>query len=217
MGQSDAEKSSNGEEYRAYRWRFMVLLVHLLLQASTSFQMQALPSITNVVVSYYRVSALAVNWLGLVGILMSLIGFYPLTKAIEKYGIKVAINTVAFLCTLGACLKYLALGRNFFWLIFVGQICQSVSFQMTLFLTPTIAAVWFKSEESANVISIGQVALSLGFGVSFLPSMLIFKHANSIEEIRNGLSTIFISAAIFSVIFKATDGPECSTKIKGKY
>ncbi|RWS12568.1 hypothetical protein B4U79_18003 [Dinothrombium tinctorium] len=70
---------------------------------------------------------------------------------------------------------------------------------MTLFITPTIAAVWFKSEESANILSIAQVALSLGFGVSFLPSMLIFKHANSIEEIRNGLSQIFIPSAIISV------------------
>ncbi|RWS09724.1 putative transporter C09D4.1-like protein [Dinothrombium tinctorium] len=150
MNMNSEEKSSKEVEYRAYRWRFMVLLVLLLLQSSITFQMQMLPSITNVVVSYYRVNALAVNWLGLVGILMSLVGFYPLTKAIEKYGLRFAINTVAFLCTLGACLKYLALGRNFFWLIFVGQISQSISFQMILFLTPTLAAVWFKSEDKAT-------------------------------------------------------------------
>ncbi|RWS06436.1 hypothetical protein B4U79_17445 [Dinothrombium tinctorium] len=193
------ENSSTVIEYRTYRWRFIILLMLLLLQVSVSFQMQEFSSIANVVADYYDVNYLAVDWLGLSGIVLTMLAFYPLTYACEKYGIRSSITVSAFLCAFGACLKCMALRRNFFWFIFIGQMFQSFSFQISLYIMPTVASVWFKSEESATVISVSQVAISLGFALSFLPSMLIFKYTKADEEIRNGFCLVLIPVAVISV------------------
>ncbi|RWS03696.1 hypothetical protein B4U79_18408 [Dinothrombium tinctorium] len=195
------EKSAAKIEYKTYKRRFLILLILLLLQSFTGSEMLIFSSLTNVVSNYYNVSDLAVNWLSLSGLVLSVVAFYPLTSACEKYGLRDSITTLAFLGAFGASLKLMAIQRqNFFWLLLIGQLFQSCSLQISLFTTPTVASIWFKSEHTAAIMSSSQVVLSLGLALTFLLPDLIFKKAQAIEEIRNGFNLVLIPATVISVI-----------------
>ncbi|RWS10060.1 hypothetical protein B4U79_18093 [Dinothrombium tinctorium] len=195
------EKSAEKIEYKTYKRRFFILLILLLLQSLTGSEMLVFSSLTNVVSNYYNVSDLAVNWLNLSGLVLSVFAFYPLTSACEKYGLRDSITTLAFLGAFGACIKLVAIqGQKFFWLLLIGQLFQSCSLQMSLLTTPTVASIWFKSEHTAAIMSSSQVVFSLGLALIFLLPDLIFKKAKAIEEIRNGFNLVLIPATVISVL-----------------
>ncbi|RWS16318.1 hypothetical protein B4U79_18940, partial [Dinothrombium tinctorium] len=171
---ADEEKSS-AIEYRTYSWRFVILFVLLSLQVAIGFQMQEFPSVVNVVAHYYNISYFAANTLGLSGLVLAVIAFYPLTYACEKFGLRDSFTAMAFLCAFGACLKCMALGRNYFLLLFTGQLLQAFSILITLFLTPTVASVCESIEEIRAGFSLILIPAAVFSVLLFLITVMFVK------------------------------------------
>ena len=55
----------------------------------------------------------------------------------------------------GACIKIASVGRDLFWVTFLGQALVAMSQVFMLSMPPVVAAIWFGDKEVSTACSIG--------------------------------------------------------------
>ncbi|RWS13278.1 hypothetical protein B4U79_17973 [Dinothrombium tinctorium] len=146
-------------------------------------------SIGNVVKKYYNVTYVDVNWTAIMSCVSEIIFFYPIAKFIDYYGIRNSMLLATFFLTFGGCLKLMAVNRDLFWLLLVGQI-----FPRT---------IWFKTEEAALVMGIANGFFMLGADTDFvLP--IIFKNSTAVQTKAKFFYIAIIITVSCAILFLLT-------------
>ncbi|KAJ9580076.1 hypothetical protein L9F63_004268, partial [Diploptera punctata] len=104
-----------------------------------------------------------------------------------------------FVTAVGACIKIGSIGRDLFWVAFVGQTVAAMSQAFMLSIPPVIAAVWFGEHEVSTACSIGVFGDQAGIVLGFLiPAVMVRDHAN-VEEIGDDLLWVYYISAGFNI------------------
>ncbi|KAJ3627392.1 hypothetical protein MTP99_014772 [Tenebrio molitor] len=177
-------------EIRAYKSRWIVLTIFIVYAAVNSYQWVEYSIINNIVMKYYNVSAVTVEWTSIIYMALYAPLVIPASYVLDKKGLRVAGLIGGLGTTLGTAIKVFSTGRDSFWLVLLGQGIVAASQLLILCLPPRIAAVWFKPNEVSTACSLGVFGTQLGCAIGFVLSPIIVQNHESVEEIGSDLKVL---------------------------
>ncbi|CAH1252674.1 FLVCR1 [Branchiostoma lanceolatum] len=222
------EDSPGSPRTKLYKRRWFMLLLFSSYSLSNAFQWIHYSVISNIVVRYYSVSILAVDWLSMVYMLAYIPLIFPATWTLDRYGLRVVGLLGSSLNCIGAWLKVAGVGRERFAVTMFAQTVCSVAQIFILGMPARVAAVWFGPREVSTATSIGvfgnqvcnifcrvartqrgvhahfyrlygnQVGVALGF---LIPPVLV-PNAADIAVVERGMNVMmFGTAAVTTLLF----------------
>jgi sugar phosphate permease len=146
--------------FKVYGYRWIMLLVFMLVVAANQFLWITFAPITGAAATYYGVSHLSIGLLSLIFMLVYIVMTFPASWAIDTYGIRVAVGTGAVLTGIFGLLRG-AVAQNY-TLVLVAQIGIAIGQPFILNALTTVAARWFPLHERATASGLGSLAIYLG-------------------------------------------------------
>ncbi|RWS03545.1 feline leukemia virus subgroup C receptor-related protein 2-like protein [Dinothrombium tinctorium] len=210
--------NSDHRVYKVYSRRYFILVLYCFSIVLVGFQQLQYTSIANVIVKYYNVNPVAVNWTNLSQNVCTVLFSYHIGKLIEKIGLRKSMILFALLSTFGAAIKCFTFARNKFWLMMVGQLILSLFFTPTYSLCPLLGALWFKPKEIALVVGLTNASMTFGMALTFLLPALVFKD-DSINEVKFNLVDISVillmteAAILLLTLFVVEERPPTSPSL----
>lgn len=147
---------------RVFPRRFSIIAIFVLLSASNAFQWIQYSIIAHIVVHFYGVSYLAVDWTSMIYMITYIPLVLPATWVLDKYGLRVVALLGGFGNALGACIKVVSAWPDGFWLTFIGQAIVGSSQIFILGIPPRLAAVWFGPNEVSTACAAGVFGNQVG-------------------------------------------------------
>lgn len=119
-----------------------------------AFQWIQYGSINNIFVSFYGVSAFAIDWLSMSYMLTYIPLLFPVAWLLDKKGLRLIALVGSALNALGAWVKLGSLKPHLFPVTVLGQVICSLAQVFILGMPSRIASVWFGSHEVSTACSI---------------------------------------------------------------
>ncbi|XP_018571730.1 uncharacterized MFS-type transporter C09D4.1-like [Anoplophora glabripennis] len=181
------KKSETHLQIKAFKRRWIILIIFFIYAAINSFQWIEYSSMTHLVVKYYKVSTLAVDWTSIV--YMALYPFFviPASYIIDKKGLRTAGLIGCIGTAIGTGIKVFSVRSDLFLVVLVGQAIVSMSQVTIICLPPKIAAIWFKPNEVSTACSLGVIGTQLGCAIGYILPPSIVKDSDNLEDIGAGL------------------------------
>ncbi|XP_017776513.1 PREDICTED: uncharacterized MFS-type transporter C09D4.1-like, partial [Nicrophorus vespilloides] len=189
---------------KLYKIRWFILLLFVLYAASSAMQWIQYCVISDVIMKYYGVSALAVDWTSLISMVTYPPLIIPGSFIIDKMGLRVCALLGVIGTTIGTWVKVFSVQPHLFWVGFAGQTIVFVSQIFILSLPPRIASLWFGPNEVTylrariTACSLGVFGTQLGTAVGFIAPPYIVQNSDNLEEIGDSLSLIFKAVAWYT-------------------
>ncbi|KAJ8921576.1 hypothetical protein NQ315_010481 [Exocentrus adspersus] len=169
-------------EIKAYKRRWVILGIFMIYASINAFQWIEYSSMTHIVVKYYKVSTLAVDWTSIV-----YMAAYPFLVIPASYGLRAAGLIGCVGTAIGTGIKIFSVRNDLFYVVLIGQTIVSMSQLTIICLPPKIAAVWFKSSEVSSACSLGVLGTQLGCAIGYILPPTIVKDSDNLEDIGAGL------------------------------
>jgi MFS family permease len=161
------------KRFQIYGYRWIVLLVFMLMAAINQLLWITFAPITSDAVRYYGVSDLSIGLLSMVFMIVYVFVSIPASWVIDTYGIKVAVGIGAVLTGVFGLLRGL-IAPNF-TLVMLSQIGIAIGQPFILNAVTTVAARWFPMRERATASGLGSLAIYLGIfaGLALTPVLTL--------------------------------------------
>ncbi|CAG9534238.1 unnamed protein product [Cercopithifilaria johnstoni] len=187
------------EGIHLYKRRYYILLMFALLSASNSMQWIEYSVISHIIVEFYSVSYVAVNWTSMIYMLTYIIFVLPASWVLDKYGLRTSLILGSGGNCIGALIKMFSARPDAFWITFLGQTIVGFSQMFILGIPPRLAAVWFGPEEVSTACASGVFGNQLGIAIGFLlPPVLV--HRGEAEFVASDLSRLFLISVVANTI-----------------
>ncbi|XP_030752033.1 uncharacterized MFS-type transporter C09D4.1-like [Sitophilus oryzae] len=190
------EDGGNADVIRAFSMRWYILAVYVYYSTISCFQWVEYSIITNIVMRYYNVSSSAVDWTGVMFMIVWPIFVFPSSFLIDKLGLRFAALIGCFLTAIGAAIKLFSIDQGAFNVVLVGQAIVSLSQVFILSLPPKLAVTWFRPDEVSKVCSIGVFGMQLGSALGFLLPPMLVKDQPDLAAIGSDLKILCWSLSI---------------------
>ncbi|CAG9856713.1 unnamed protein product [Phyllotreta striolata] len=184
---------------KVYKRRWIILTIFILYALGNSFQWVEYSIVTNMVVKYYNVSSLAVDWTAIIYLCIYPVIVVPVSYVIEIQGLRVTALIGGIVTALAAVIKVFSIDRDLFYVILLGQALGSTAQVFILCLPPKIAAVWFKPSEASLANSLGVFGTQLGFGLGFLVPSMTIRDIDDMKSIAADFRKLSWMLAIYMV------------------
>ncbi|XP_018571738.1 uncharacterized MFS-type transporter C09D4.1-like [Anoplophora glabripennis] len=184
---------------KAYKRRWVILVIFILYSAANSFQWMEYSIITSIVKRYYNVSSLAVDWTSIIYMAIYPIIVVPVSYVIDKKGLRVAALVGGLGTALAAAVKVFSIGTDLFYVVLIGQAIGSAAQVFILCLPAKIAAVWFKPSEASTTCSIAVFGTQLGFALGFVFPTSIVKNHEELSLIASNLRQLCWSLTLYMI------------------
>ncbi|KFP81766.1 Major facilitator superfamily domain-containing protein 7, partial [Apaloderma vittatum] len=118
--------------------------------------------------SYFHMSLKMVNWLSIVYLVISIPFGLVATWVLDSVGLRCAVILSAWLNMMGSIirmfsvLKFLSLGSQSFWYLFIGQCLCALAQPLIIFSPTKLAALWFPDHQRATANMIASMSNPLG-------------------------------------------------------
>ncbi|XP_069694736.1 choline/ethanolamine transporter flvcr2b-like [Periplaneta americana] len=178
-------------EYKVYKRRWVILLIYVCFAFVNNIQWIQYAIINNVVMRYYNVDSVAVDWTAIIFLATFVPLIFPALYFLEKMGLRWAIFLGALGTALGSWIKALSVAPGRFWVTFVGQTFVAMSQVFMLSIPPRLAAVWFGSDQVSTACSIGVFGNQVGVAAGFLMPPFFVKNHDNVDDIGSDLSVLF--------------------------
>ncbi|KAI4454469.1 major facilitator superfamily protein-related [Holotrichia oblita] len=193
----------DGKEHvqiKLYPIRWIVMGVASLYAAANGIQWLEYSIITNIIIKYYGVTSVAVDWTSMIAMGLYPLCMLPAMYLINKGGLRFCVLAGIIGTTIGAWIKIFSVRPDLFWVSFMGQVVVFTFQTFILSLPPKIAAVWFGPNEISTACFIGIFGTQLGTALSFVLPPLIVKNHDNLDEIGQELSYLFYGIAVFCTV-----------------
>ncbi|XP_018571724.1 uncharacterized MFS-type transporter C09D4.1-like [Anoplophora glabripennis] len=181
------KKGETQLKIKAYKRRWTILIIFFIYSAISSLQWIEYSSITHLVVKYYKVSTIAVDWTSIVYMAVNPFLVIPASYIIDKKGLRTAGLIGCIGTAIGTGIKVFSVRNDLFVVVLIGQTIISMSQVTIICLPPKIAAVWFKSNEVSTACSIGAIGMQIGCAIGYILPPSIVKDSVNLEDIGAGL------------------------------
>ncbi|KAI8508050.1 Feline leukemia virus subgroup C receptor- protein 2 [Branchiostoma belcheri] len=222
------EDSPGSPRTKLYLRRWFMLLLFSSYSLSNAFQWIHYSVISNIVVRYYNVSILAVDWLSMVYMLAYIPLIFPATWTLDRkkpptkilatgmgpvtslwqysylgrYGLRVVGLLGSSLNCIGAWLKVAGVGRERFAVTMFAQTVCSVAQIFILGMPARVAAVWFGPREVSTATAIGVFGNQVGVALGFLIPPELVPNAADIAVVERGMNVMmFGTAGVTTLLF----------------
>ncbi|KAL3998305.1 Major Facilitator Superfamily protein [Acanthocheilonema viteae] len=196
---SASQSALKPEQIHLYKRRYYILLLFSILSASNAMQWIEYSVIAHIIVEFYSVSYVAVNWTSMIYMLTYIIFVLPASWVLDKYGLRISLILGSAGNCIGAWIKMFSARPDAFWITFLGQTIVGFSQMFILGVPSRLAAVWFGPEQVSTACSIGVFGNQLGIAIGFvLPPVLV--HMGAKGFIANDLIRLFLISVVANTI-----------------
>ncbi|KAB0798372.1 hypothetical protein PPYR_09365 [Photinus pyralis] len=196
-GDADAHFELEEEKCKVYKKRWFMLFMFFAVSVSCIMNIMQYAIIADVIVKYYGVTYMAVNWSSTIYLLMYLVLGFPSTFILERWGLRVTTLMGMGFTTLGTWIKVGAVSPDRYWVLMLGQVIISISKVVVMPVPPKLAAVWFPAKEVSSACSISVIGIQMGLAVGFLVPPFFFQSgAQGEDDIAGSLYRMNISLAV---------------------
>ena len=159
--------------YKIYGYRWLILVVFMLVAAFNQLVWITFAPITEASAAYYHVSQLDIGLLSMSFMIAFLVFSIPASWVIDTYGFRVAVGIGAGLTGIFGLMRGLV--STNFTLVMIAQIGTAVGQPFILNAVTKIAARWFPIEERATASGLGSLAMYLGIlaGLALTPALAL--------------------------------------------
>jgi MFS family permease len=180
---------------KVYGYRWVILFFFFLINALMQVQWITFAPITSAAVAFYGVSALHIDLLSLIFMLVYVLVSIPASYVIDTWGIRVGIGIGALLLGLFGLLKGL-LGARYGW-VALAQFGLAVGQPFVLNAVTKLGVRWFPLHERATQAGISVLAQFVGIIVAMAATPLLLQTHGMETMLRiYGLATL-AGAALF--------------------
>jgi MFS family permease len=190
--------------YKVYGYRWVMLLVFMVVAAANQLLWITFASITADSTKYFGVSDLEIGLLSLSFMAVYIITAVPASWVIDTYGIRVAVGIGAALTGVFGLLRGLAAPN--YTLVLVAQIGIAVGQPFILNATTKLAARWFPIQERATASGLGSLAVYVGIvaGLALTPYLLLM---SNMRAMLIGYGLFALAAAVVFFAFARENPP----------
>ncbi|KAF4793259.1 Major facilitator superfamily domain-containing protein 7-a [Turdus rufiventris] len=162
--------------FKTYRRRWFLLAVVCLLNCSNAMLWLTFAPVADKTAAYFHISLETVNWLSMVYLLISIPFGLVATWVLDSVGLRCAVVLSAWLNMVGSItrmfsvLKFLSLGSQSYWYLFIGQCFCALAQPLIIFSPTKLAALWFPDHQRATANMIASMSNPLGILIANLLS-----------------------------------------------
>jgi len=181
-------------EIKVYGYRWVVLFIFAVINAVMQLQWLTFAPIAREARLVYNVSAMQIDFLSMIFMLVFLVVCIPASYVIDTYGIRKGVGFGALLVGIFGLMKGIyALNYT---LVVVAQIGLAVAQPFILNATTRVAVNWFPIQERATAVGIAILSQFLGIiAVMIATPLLVTQNAEGLYQIQN----VFMLYGIISV------------------
>ncbi|KAG5340264.1 FLVC2 protein, partial [Acromyrmex heyeri] len=187
---------------KVYKKRWLMLIIYMIYSGSNFFQWIEYSIITNVVIRYYGVSSVMVNWTSMLYMVLYAMFIFPTSYMIDKCGLRWTTIIGAGINCLGAWIKIFSIQPDRFYVVFIGQSIVAFAQIMIVPLPGRLAAQWFPPTQLSTATSLSIFGIQLGVAFGFFLGPIIVKNHNNLDDIGKDLSRLcWMIAIICTIVF----------------
>jgi cyanate permease len=161
------------QEIKVYRYRWVVLLVYFLINALMQIQWIAFAPVTSEAVVFYQVSALQIDLVSLIFMIVYLFISFPASYIIDTWGIRIGIGIGAALMGIFGFVKGIY-GASY-EMVIISQIGIAVGQPFVLNSVTKVGVRWFPLHERATQAGISVLAQFVGIIIAMALTPVLFK------------------------------------------
>ena len=185
------------DQFRVYGYRWVVLLVFMLVIAMNQMMWISFAPITGPAATFYGVSDLQIGLLSLMFMVVYIIVSVPASWIIDTYGIRVAVGIGAALTGVFGLMRGMV--GDDYNLVLVAQIGIAVGQPFILNAITTVAAQWFPLQQRATAAGMGSLAMYLGIVLGLVLTPILTLQA----DIPGMLMLYGIASLVAAIVFFA--------------
>ncbi|XP_071586452.1 solute carrier family 49 member A3 isoform X2 [Heliangelus exortis] len=162
-------------QFKTYRRRWVLLAAVCLLNCSNAMLWLTFAPVADKTAGYFHISLEMVNWLSIVYLLISIPFGLVATWVLDSVGLRCAVilsswlNGTGSIIRMFSVLKFLSLGSQNYWYLFIGQCLCALAQPLIIFSPTKLAALWFPDHQRATANMIASMSNPLGI---FIANML---------------------------------------------
>jgi MFS family permease len=158
---------------KVYGYRWVVLLVYFIINVLMQGQWITFAPITSEAVAFYKVSAMQIDLLSLIFMIVYLFVSFPASYIIDTWGIRIGIGIGALLMGVFGFLKgFYGADYN---MVVIAQIGLAVGQPFVLNSITKVGVRWFPLHERATQAGISVLAQFLGIIIAMILTPVLFK------------------------------------------
>ncbi|XP_056638267.1 uncharacterized MFS-type transporter C09D4.1 isoform X1 [Diorhabda sublineata] len=188
------------EKIQVYGVRWLVLGLFVLYSAINAMQWIQFSIINDVIVKYYGVSSMWVDWTSMIYMVLYIPFVFPASYLLEKLGLRKAVIIGMLGTCIGSWIKVGAVSQDRFYIAFLGQTVVGFSQIFVLSVPARLAAVWFGPSQVSSACSIGVFGNQLGVALGFLLPPIFVSSDLTIDEMTHQFYVMYISVAAFTTV-----------------
>jgi len=186
------------EKPKVYGYRWLVLLVFMLIALMTQVLWITFAPITSAAAQFYGKSDLMIGLLSMSFMAVYILMVLPSAWAIDTWGFKAAVGLGAVLSALFALTR--GIFASNFTVVFLSTVAIAVGQPFVIGSITKVAARWFPAEERATASGLGTLALYLGpLAAMLLGPFLVLRIGLSRMLLIYGIATA-VAAVVFLVV-----------------
>ncbi|XP_021236495.1 major facilitator superfamily domain-containing protein 7 isoform X1 [Numida meleagris] len=191
---------------KTYRRRWFLLAVVCLLNCSNAMLWLTFAPVADQTAAYFHISLEMVNWLSVVYLLISIPFGLVATWVLDSVGLRCAVILSAWLNMMGSIirmfsvLKFMSLGSQNYWYLFVGQCLCALAQPLVIFSPTKLAALWFPDHQRATANMISSMSNPLGILIANVLSPALVPEGRHIPLMLGVYAIPAVTACVLATV-----------------
>lgn len=201
---------------KVYAFRWIILSLYIIITIIIEIQWLTFASISTIAQEYYQASALRIDFLSMIYMIVFIVMSIPASYIIDTYGLKKGLVIGALLTGIFGGLK--AWGAESLLIVTIAQVGLAVAQPFILNAVTKVGAKWFAVQERATVAGLGSLAQYIGIIVALAITPLLISE-DSISDFGipkmmwiYGIISIFGSALVLLFMREEPPTPPTSAE-----
>ncbi len=199
----------NNTEIKIYPYRWVILALYFLITVIIEIQWLTFASISTAAQEYYQTTALRIDFLSMIYMIVFIIMSIPASYIIDTHGLKRGLIIGASLTGIFGLLK--SWGAENLLIVTIAQTGLAVAQPFILNSVTKVGAKWFPVNERATVAGLGSLAQYIGIIIALAATPLLIAENESqnynIQKMLWIYGIISVAGSVMLLIFMREEPP----------
>lgn len=186
---------------KLYRYRWVVLFAYIVITATICLQWLTFAPIAREAKEFFQVSALQIDLLSLIFLVVFVFIAIPASYVIDTYGVKIGVGFGALLTGVFGLFK--GFYATDYTMVFVCQLGLAIAQPFLLNAVTKISVLWFPIHERATSVALGTLAQFLGIIIVMILTPILLHSGQTIPQVMQVYGFVsMLCAILFLVLVK---------------
>ncbi|XP_066912881.1 heme transporter FLVCR2-like [Clytia hemisphaerica] len=155
-------------ELKVYPQRWLMLFIFSMTTLLNGSMFMGLSSVVEVVAPYYGVSAVHIEWLSNMFMVVFIFVAMPSAYIMSLFGVRTVLTLAAGLAAAATAIQFAGAHQDKFQFVLIGQFFAAIAYGNMIQIPGKLSATWFPPRERGMSTSIGVFMNILGVAVGFV-------------------------------------------------